>query len=78
MQGKRKYYTALLLLIALTVIVEVLFVEPHYGMVWNIVPGADVILGFASAWILIILSKKIISPVFQRKNDYYENGGKEE
>lgn len=34
--------------------------------------GGDVIFGFAAAWLLIVMAKMIIAPVFQRQEDYYE------
>lgn len=44
-------------------------------MVWNVVPGADIVIGFAGAWLLILLAKKIMAGLFQRREDYYEEPG---
>lgn len=41
-------------------------------MIWNTLPGADVIIGFAGAWLLILLAKKLMAPLLQRREDYYE------
>lgn len=44
-------------------------------MIWNEVPGADIVIGFAGAWLLILLAKKIMGGLFQRREDYYEEPG---
>lgn len=44
-------------------------------MIWNTVPGADIVLGFAGAWLLILLAKKIVAGLLQRKESYYDEGG---
>lgn len=44
-------------------------------MIWNEVPGADIVIGFAGAWLLILLAKKIMAGLFQRREDYYEEPG---
>ena len=43
-------------------------------MIWNTVPGADILIGFAGAWILILLAKKIMSTLFQRDENYFDGG----
>jgi len=57
---------------ALMVVIEVLFAHPHHHMIWNTVPGFDLLIGFAGAWFLIILAKKIMASLLQREEDYYE------
>lgn len=74
MLNKKKVYLILGIVIIASLIIEILFAHPHYHMIWNEVPGADVILGFAGAWILILLAKKIMTTLFQRKEDYYDGG----
>lgn len=54
------------------VVIEVLWAHPHYHMIWNTVPGFDLLIGFAGAWFLIILAKKIMAHMLQREEDYYE------
>ena len=71
---KKKAYIFLIAFILVMVVIEVLFAHPHYHMLWNVVPGADVILGFAGAWILILLAKKIMTSLFQRSENYYDGG----
>lgn len=56
------------------IIIEILFAEPHHHMIWNEIPGADVVIGFGGAWLLILLAKKLITFLFQRKEDYYDGG----
>lgn len=73
MLNRKKVYIILAAVAALMVIVEVLWAHPHYHMIWNTVPGADLVIGFAGAWFLIILAKKIMAGTIQREEDYYEH-----
>ena len=72
----KKIYVLLGTVILLTLFVEILFAEPHYHMIWNELPGADII-GFAGAWILILIAKKIMAFLFQRREDYYDDKTKD-
>ncbi|MBR5229681.1 MAG: hypothetical protein IKW01_02400 [Firmicutes bacterium] len=72
MLNKKKVYIVLAAVMALMGVIEVLWAHPHYHMVWNTVPGADIIIGFAGAWALIILTKKIMAGLLQREEGYYE------
>ena len=74
MLNKKKIYFILGIVIIASLIIEILFAHPHYHMIWNTVPGADVVMGFAGAWILILLAKKIMTSLFQRSTDYYDGG----
>lgn len=74
MLNKKKIYIVLGIIIGISFILEVLFAHPHYHMLWNTIPGADILLGFAGAWILILLAKKIMTFLFQRPEDYYDGG----
>ena len=73
MLNRKKVYIILAAIMALMVGVEVLWAHPHYHMVWNTVPGFDILIGFAGAWFLIILAKKIMASALQREEDYYEH-----
>ena len=73
----KKIYVLLGTVILLTLLVEILFAEPHYHMIWNELPGADIIIGFAGAWILILIAKKIMAFLFQRREDYYDDKTKD-
>ena len=75
MQGKKKIYLILLIAIIVSLIAELLFAHPHYHMIWNIIPGADIIIGFMGAWLLIFLAKIIIANLLQRRENYYDEGG---
>lgn len=75
MQGKKKIYLILLIAIIVSLIVEILFAHPHYHMIWNIIPGADIIIGFWGAWILIFIAKIVIANILQRRESYYDEGG---
>lgn len=75
MRNKKKtIYLILAIIIAVSLTAEILFAHPHYKNIWNTFPGADIIIGFGGAWLLIILAKKIIAPVLQRKEEYYDGG----
>ena len=75
MLDKKKIYFILGVIIAVALIAEYCFAHLHYHMIWNTVPGADIVLGFAGAWLLILLAKKIVARLLQRKESYYDEGG---
>ena len=75
MLDKKKIYFILGVIIAVALIAEYCFAHPHYHMIWNTVPGADIVLGFAGAWLLILLAKKIVARLLQRKESYYDEVG---
>ena len=62
---------------AVMAVVEVLFAHPHYHMIWNSVPGFDLLIGFAGAWVLILLAKVVMAKILQRDENYYESSGKD-
>ena len=55
------------------VIAEVFFAHPHYHMIWNTIPGFDIIIGFAGAWGLILLAKVAMAKLLQRDENYYDD-----
>ena len=73
---KKKAYIALLAFILVMLIIEILFAHPHYHMPWNEIPGADILIGFAGAWLLIFISKIVLAHLIQRPTDYFEAGKK--
>jgi len=77
LQDKKRIYLILIFIMAVMVVVEILFAHPHFDMIWNKTTGADIIIGFVGAWFLILISKKLITFLFQRKEDYYDDGGDE-
>lgn len=76
-KNKKRVYLLLGAVIAVTVVVEVLFAHPHYHMIWNSVPGFDLLIGFAGAWALILLAKVAMAKLLQRDENYYESSGKD-
>ena len=73
-ENKKKWYLWICIVCAVAILVEIIFAHPHGSEVWHTVPGFDVIIGFIGAWILILFAKKVMGPVLQRKEDYYEGG----
>lgn len=73
-QTKRKIYLIAAIVCALSVIAEVLFAHPHGSEVWHTIPGADIVIAFIGGWILILTATKIMAPILQRKEDYYDGG----
>lgn len=73
---KKKIYAVLIAFIILMVGLEIMFAHPHYHQPWNEIPGADVLLGFAGAWLLIFMAKIVMARILQRPNDYYDGGAK--
>lgn len=71
MQAKKKVYGVLGTVIVLMLLLEVLFAHPHHHRLWNIVPGADIVIGFGGAWLLILLGKVIMNKLLRRPEDYY-------
>lgn len=71
---KKKAYLFLIAFLLVMLVIEVLFAHPHYHMPWNEIPGADILIGFAGAWLLIFLAKIVLARLIQRPTDYYEAG----
>ena len=71
---KKKAYIFLIAFILVMVIIEVLFAHPHYHMPWNEIPGADILIGFVGAWLLIFIAKIVLAHLIPRPTDYYEGG----
>lgn len=76
-KNKKRVYLLLAVIMVIMVIIEVLFAHPHYHMIWNSVPGFDLLIGFAGAWALILLAKVAMAKLLQRDEDYYESSGKD-
>jgi hypothetical protein len=73
---KKKAYLFLFAFLLVMLIIEILFAHPHYHEAWNVIPGADIFIGFVGAWILICLSKITLATLIQRPTDYYEGGSR--
>ena len=76
-KNKKRVYLLLAVIMVIMVIIEVLFTHPHYHMIWNSVPGFDLLIGFAGAWVLILLAKVVMAKILQRDENYYESSGKD-
>ena len=76
-KNKKRVYLLLAVIMVIMVIIEVLFAHPHYHMIWNRVPGFDLLIGFAGAWALILLAKVAMAKLLQRDEDYYESSEKD-
>lgn len=77
-QTKKKIYLAILVVLIVSVLVEILFAHPHGSEIWHTFPGADIVMGFVGGWLLILFAKKILAPLLQRREDYYDGGKKDE
>ena len=66
MQDKKKVYLILGIVIVLMSVLEALFAHPHHHRLWNVVPGADIAIGFGGAWLLILMGKVIMNKLLRR------------
>ena len=69
--GKKKVYLILGLVMGLMLLLEIRFAHPHHHRLWNVVPGADILLGFGGAWLLIFLGKIVMNRLLRRPENYY-------
>ena len=69
---KKIIYIIIGVAVALSLVVEILFAHPHGHAIWDTVPGADIVIAFVGCWALILFSKKILAPLVQREEDYYD------
>ena len=72
---KKKVYLLLGSVLALALLTEILFAHPHHHRLWNVVPGADILIGFGGAWLLILLGKGFMNKLLRRPENYYGAGG---
>ena len=72
-KNKKRVYLLLAAVMVVMVIVEVFFAHPHYHMIWNTIPGFDIIIGFAGAWGLVIAAKVAMAKLLQRDENYYDD-----
>ena len=68
---KKKVYLLLGSVLALALLTEILFARPHHHRLWNVVPGADILIGFGGAWLLILLGKGFMNQLLRRPENYY-------
>ena len=72
--NKKSVYILAIITMVVAVIVEVLFAHPHYHKFWHTMPGFDMLFGFLGCAVLIFVAKKIVAPLIQRDEDYYDGG----
>ncbi|KUO51275.1 MAG: hypothetical protein APF76_17495 [Desulfitibacter sp. BRH_c19] len=70
----KKVITIASLVIILSIIVEVLFVDIHAEFWWHELIGFDVIFGFLGCLLLIVGAKTLGKEFLQRSEDYYAGG----
>ncbi len=63
-------------ILALSVLIEAVFVDHHVEYWWHGLIGFDVIYGFVGCVAIIVISKKLGKLFIQRKEDYYGGGEK--
>ena len=68
---KKKVYLLLGSVLALVLLTEILFARTHHHRLWNVVPGADITIGFGGAWLLILIGKVIMNKLLRRPEAYY-------
>ena len=69
---KKTIYTIIVVAVAVSLVIEILFAHPHGHAIWDTIPGADIVIAFVGCWALILFSKKILAPLVQRDEDYYD------
>ena len=72
---KKMTYIIIAVVVGLSIIIEIAFAHPHGHEIWHTMPGADAVIAFVGGWILIIFAKKLLGPVIQRDEDYYDRDG---
>lgn len=75
---KKRIYLLLGFILALALITEYFFAEPHFSALWHTAPGADILLGMGGAVIFVFIVKYLLAGLLQRSPDYYQKGGAED
>ena len=75
--SKKRVYLLAIVTMALATVVEALLAHPHHHEIWDTLPGFDVLFGIVGCGVLIIVAKKIVGPLIQRDEDYYESDSDE-
>jgi len=73
----KKVMIASAVVLALSVIIEALFVHHHVHYWWHGVVGFDIIYGFLGCLAIIMFSKTLGKLLVQREENYY-GGGEED
>lgn len=72
---KKTLYKVVIVVAVLAAVLEFFLAQPHYHEWWNTTPGFNLVFGFVGGWLLILLAKVIMTPLLQRPEDYYKDGG---
>lgn len=73
--NKKQVWLAIAVLLAVAVLVEILFAHPHGQAFWDLIPGFDLLFGLLGSFLLIVVAKGILGPVFQKDTKYYDREG---
>lgn len=73
----KRMWIGLAVVLVLSVLLEILFVTPHSANFWDSIPGFEVVFGLAGSFVLILIAKGILGPVFQKPMDHYDQGGED-
>ena len=68
---KKKLNIQLVRVHAVALLTEIVIAHPHHHRLWNVVPGADILIGFGGAWHLILLGKGFMNKLLRRPENYY-------
>lgn len=79
-ETKKRIYIIIAIVVVISIALEALFAHPHGHEIWHTVPGFDVVIAFVGGWILILFAKKVLAPLLQKDEHYYDNknGGDKE
>ena len=79
-ETKKRIYIIIAVVVAISIALEAFFAHPHGHEIWHTVPGFDVVIAFVGGWILILFAKKVLAPLLQKDEHYYDkkNGGDKE
>lgn len=72
---KKTLYLAFTAIAVICAILEFYFAHPHYHNWWNTTPGFNMLFGFVGSALLIFIAKIVMTPLLQRDEDYYKDGG---
>ena len=77
MSTSKKLYLISGGIIAFTILLEILFVDPYGEYWWHNTVGFDAAFGLLGCLALIVFAKGLGKKLLQRKEDYYDRGEKQ-
>ncbi len=74
MQNRKKRKVCILLaaVMVIATVTEAAFAHPHYHRLWNLLPGADILIGISGAVIFIFMTKGVMYKWLHRPEAYYK------